>query len=289
MFATIREVDRLPTVIPVTPAERAAAVAAVAVGTRPLVPAADRVIEVPGALADLLPDRGLRRGSTVTVGTWSATPTRVAGGQMPGRTASGATALALALLGPASGTGVWCAAVALPELGLAAAGQAGIHLDRLALVPRPGTQWAVVTAALLDGVELLLARPPGRLRPADARRLVARTRERDAVLVVLGHDRWPEPADVRLTVVSSAWSGLGGGHGHLRTREVEVAVTGRRAAARERRGRLLLPGPDAAVAVAPAIPVVTTPVAGTAVAGKVAVGSVAVGTAAIAVGVAEAG
>jgi hypothetical protein len=267
MFATLREVERLPTSVPVTPAERAAALAAVAAGTRPLVAAADRVIEVPGALADLLPDRGLRRGSTVTVGTWSTPPTRGAWGGMAGRRASGATALALALLGPASGTGVWCGAVALPELGLAAAGQAGIHLDRLALVPCPGNQWAVVTAALLDGVELLLARPPGRLPPADARRLVARTRERDAVLVVLGHDRWPEPADVRLTVVSSAWSGLGGGHGHLQTREVEVAVTGRRAAARERRGRLLLPGLDGAVTVAPAVPAVTAPVVGPATAG----------------------
>jgi hypothetical protein len=261
MFATIQEVERTPTAVPAIPAAVRAAVAVVAAGTRPLVAAADRVIEVPEALADLLPDRGLRRGSTVTVGTRSMGPDRVAGGGMPGRTASGGTALALALLGPASGTGVWCGAVALPELGLAAAGQAGIRLDRLALVPHPGSQWAVVTAALLDGVELLLARPPDRLRPADARRLVARTRERDAVLVVLGHDRWPEMADVRLTVMSSAWSGLGAGHGHLRTREVEVAVTGRRAAARERRGRLLLPGADVAVAVAPAptVPAVTAP------------------------------
>jgi hypothetical protein len=238
MFATIRRVERTPTAAatPTAPTvtTRLAAVAAVAAVAAPLLPAAERVVEVPEALAGLLPDRGLRRGSTVTVGT-----------------APAGTALALALLSTASGTGAWCAAVALPELGLVAAGQAGVRLDRLALVPHPGEQWAVVTAALLDGVELLLARPPARLRPADARRLVARTRERDAVLVVMGHDRWPEPADVRLTVVSAVWTGLGRGHGSLQTREVEVAVTGRRAAARERRGRLLLPGPDAPVAAAP--------------------------------------
>jgi hypothetical protein len=225
--------DRLSmsALLPVQPgADRV--MAQVAARSRPLVLSGAQVIEVPEVLARVLPDRGLRRGTTLSVGTASV---------------SGATALALALLSGASRSGSWCAAVGVPELGLVAASEVGIRLDHLALVPDPGAHWARVTAALLDGVELLLIRPPTNLRAGDARRLIARARERRAVLVVLGHDRWPERADIRLTVVAASWQGLGEGHGFLRSREVEVAVTGRRGAARERRCRLLLPNPDGAV------------------------------------------
>jgi hypothetical protein len=71
--------------------------------------------------------------------------------------------------------------------------------------------------------------------------------ESGAVLVPCG-DSWPEGADLRITVVSSGWQGLGQGHGFLRTRVVEVVASGRGAASRERRIRLWLPGPDEAVA-----------------------------------------
>lgn len=209
--------------------------AVLAARARPVTAASGRLLEVVPALAPLLPDGALRRGSTVAVAAAGS--------------AGGALSLALALLAGPSAAGSWCAVVGLPELGAVAAAGAGAALERLALVPRPGEQWPVVTAALLEGADVVLARPAGRVRPGDARRLSARARERGAVLVVLDPPgpragSWPEGTDVRLAVTSARWSGLGAGHGHLRGREVEVVSSGRRAAARERRGRLWLPGPS---------------------------------------------
>jgi hypothetical protein len=164
--------------------------------------------------------------------------------------ASGGLSLALSLAARVTKAGSWVAAVGLPSLGLAAAAELGVRLDRLALVHHPGEQWPAVVASLLDGVDLLLLRTPTRARPADARRLASRVRERGTVMMVLDRsrsgraERWPESPDLRLTVVQSAWAGLGVGYGHLEARKVEVMLTGRRAAARERRLALCLPGPD---------------------------------------------
>jgi hypothetical protein len=90
------------------------------------------------------------------------------------------------------------------------------------------------------------------VRAADGRRLVARTRERGAVLVQVGGarptgDLWPEGADVALRVVQATWEGLGEGHGHLRARRVTVEAGGRREAARTRRAELWLPSADGTV------------------------------------------
>ena len=200
-------------------------------GTAP-VPAAARLLDAPAPLASLLPEGGLRRGSTVAVGMGPA---------------PGSVSLATSLLAPASAAGAWCAVVAFPDLGLVAAAESGMVLERLALVPRPGEQWAVVVAALLESIDIVVVRPPARVRVGDARRLMARARERAAVLMVLdgsgGLGRWPEGADVRLEVTGSRWAGLGVGHGHLQEREVEVTVTGRRGATRPRSTRVrLVPG-----------------------------------------------
>jgi hypothetical protein len=124
----------------------------------------------------------------------------------------------------------------------------GVDLDRLLLVPdagRPGgSTWATAVAALLDAVDIVVVRPPSRVPATAARRLVARARERGSVLVRLGPaGDWPEAADVGLTVVATAWEGLGQGHGHLRARRATVEATGRRAFDRPRRADLWLPGP----------------------------------------------
>jgi hypothetical protein len=190
----------------------------------------ERLLPVVPAFQPLLPGRGLRRGTTVTVG--------------------GSAALALALVAGASAAGSWVAAVGLPDLGIVAAAEAGIALERLALVPAPGARaWPTVVAALLDAVDVVLVRPPAGLPAGRARRLAARARERGAVLVPLG--TWPEPADLRLAVATSAWRGLGQGHGRLRARRVEVVVTGRGPATRERRAHLWLPAPDGTIAPIP--------------------------------------
>src|SRR5687767_6402679 len=158
----------------------------------PVVLAGDQTLPVLGPLQSLLPDGGLRRGSTVSV--------------------VGSTSLALQLAVGASAAGSWTAAVGLPSLGAVAAAEAGIVLERLALVPKPGEQWATVVAALLDALDVVLVRPPHRLRQGDTRKLIARARERGAVLVPLGP--W-EGADMRLEVASARWHGVGHGDGHL--------------------------------------------------------------------------
>ena len=229
---------------------------------RPVVLARQRLLEVDPGLVGLLPDGGLCRGSVVAVGAaapgWTAAgagapPTSASAASAPAT--QGATSLALALVATASRAGSWVAVVGAPDLGLEAAAHLGVDLDRVALVPGAGRQWATVTAALLDAIDVLVLSPLGPVRATEARRLVARARERGAVLVVLPPSggcswRWPEPADVQLTVQRARWDGLESGAGHLRGRLVEVVAGGRRSAARPRRCHLWLPGPDGRLAVA---------------------------------------
>jgi hypothetical protein len=192
--------------------------------------AEERLLPVVPALQPLLPGRGLRRGSTVAVGR--------------------SAALALALVAGASAAGSWVAAVGLPDLGMVAAAEVGIDLERLALVPTPGARaWPAVVAALLDAVDVVLVRSPAGLPAGHARRLAARARERGAVLVPLGG--WSTAPDLWLAVTASAWQGLGQGHGRLEARRVEVVTGGRGAAAHERRATLWLPAPDGTIAPAP--------------------------------------
>lgn len=202
---------------------------------RPVTLAGDQLLPVLGPLQPLLADGGLRRGTTVTV------------------EGVGATSLALALGAAATTAGSWAAAVGLPSLGWLGAGELGLALERVVVVSPPPAAWATVVAALLDAVDLVWAGLPPRVRAGDARRLVARARERGSVLVPLGGGAgWPSPAPVRLAVGSPAWTGpAGAGAGRLEARRVEVVATGRGAAARERRVALWLPGPDGGVAPAP--------------------------------------
>lgn len=214
--------------VPLPPALPADAAGSV----RPVSLAGGRVLAVLPALAGLFPGAGLRRGSTVSVEVAEGAP--------------GGTSLALALLAGPSAAGSWCAVLGVPALGLAAAAGLGVDPARLVVVPDPGRDWAAVTAALLDGLDVVAVRPPARgLRGGDARRLAARARERGAVLVPLG--RW-DGADVRLSVASAWWEGLERGAGHLSARRVDVVAEGRGAAARPRRARLWLPSPDGRVA-----------------------------------------
>ena len=193
---------------------------------RPVSLARERTLPVLPALTDLLPEGGLRRGSTVAV--------------------SGSTSLALALLAGPSQAGSWCAAVGLPSLGLVAASEVGVALERFPLVARPGEEWPAVVAALVDAVDVVLVCLPRHVRTGDARRLVAKARDRGAVLVTTGGPA-SLAADVRLSVAACSWEGLGKGHGRLRARRMDVVATGRAAAARERRVSLWLPASDGSI------------------------------------------
>jgi hypothetical protein len=210
---------------------------------RPVSLARERTLPVLPALADLLPEGGLRRGSTVAV---SGVDPRASRSEAEAR--PGATSLALALLAGPSQAGSWCAAVGLPSLGLVAAAEVGVALERFPLVARPGDDWPAVVAALVDAVDVVLVGLPRHVRSGDARRLVARARDRGAVLVTTGGSK-ALAADVRLSVVASAWEGLGEGHGLLRARRMDVVASGRGAAARERRMSLWLPAASGGVEV----------------------------------------
>lgn len=202
----------------------------------PVVLAGEQVLPVLGPLVPLFPDGGLRRGSSVSI---------------QARPGAGALSLTYAVAAGPVAAGSWVAMVGLASAGLVSAAELGVPLERVVSIraPEPG-QWAGVVAALVGAFDLVLVAPRHRVKHADARRLAARSRERGSVLLRVGGGghRWPEGADLTLSVVAGRWAGLGAGFGHLRSRQVSVEVGGRREAARPRRHELLLPGPDGAVA-----------------------------------------
>jgi len=205
---------------------------------RPVTLTREQRLPVLPAFEGLLPGAGLRRGATVSI---SAAPG-----------VGGATSLALALVAEASRMGSWVAAVGLPSLGLVAAAELGVALERLVLVAAPERDvWGGVVAALVDGFDLVVLHA-GRsgVRPGDARRLVARARERGSVLLQLGPG-WPEGADLAVQVARARWEGLDVGHGLLQARKVQVIRSGRGEAAQPRRADLWLPGPGGMVELAP--------------------------------------
>ena len=191
--------------------------------------AAERVLPVPDSLAPLLPG-GLQRGTLVGV------------------SGPGGVTLALSLLIEPLAQGSWAAVVGLPDLGLEAAAALGMELSRVALIPDPGPNWTAVVAVLLDALDMVMVRPPRYCRPADARRLGARARERGSVLLLsAGEAEWPERPDLQLTVETDGWEGLGRGVGTLRRRAARVVVSGRRGADRSRAMTCWLPGPEGRV------------------------------------------
>lgn len=215
----------------------------------------ERFLPVAAPLARLLPGGGLRRGTVVALtparepaAGRRPEPRRPPGG--PGRSGlrrprvrwgTGGTSLLWALLSAASAEGAWIGVVGRPDLGLVAAAEAGVRLDRLAVVPDAGDDLLGVTSALLDGLDVVVA-GSGTLVPAPAarERLAARARQRGSVLLALGP--WPG-ADLELACTGSRWSGIGeGGSGRLRARQVEVRAHGRGIPPAGREVRLVLPG-----------------------------------------------
>ncbi|UTT58164.1 hypothetical protein [Cellulosimicrobium cellulans] len=148
-------------------------------------------------------------------------------GRLPRGTASvvtGSTSLLLALLATSQGTSDWLAVVGAPDVGMLAANDAGVALDRVALVPKVGEDPAGVVAALLDGMTYVVVGPDAHLSPSERRRLLARARERGSGLVSVSP--WDQAA-VRLDVVERRWAGPDRGAGYLRRCELDVARTAR--------------------------------------------------------------
>lgn len=183
---------------------------------RPLVLARERSIQLGEGLGALVPGGALTRGSVL----------RVAG--------SGATSVIFTLASAVTAVGEWAAVVELDDtLGALAAAEAGVALEQFAVVRRvPPARWAIVVAALLEGVSLVVADVPRGVRLGDARRLIARARERETVLLV--HERvaaWPAEAALTFCAMGGAWGDLVA-DGHLTERALRVEVEGRGVAAR---------------------------------------------------------
>jgi len=201
----------------------------VARGAAPVVLARERAVPLGCELGDLVPGATLTRGSVLRV---------------TGRTGAGATTVGFELAAAVTALGEWAAVVEVEAtLGPLAAADAGVALERFPVVRRvPPARWATVVAALLDGVSLVLAEVPRGVALGDARRLEARAREREALLVVAETRGavWPGSALFTLHAASSAWDDLGAGL--LEARRLRVEVEGRGAAARPRIGELARAG-----------------------------------------------
>lgn len=189
----------------------------------PLAMAHERTLPVPDALGGLFVEGGLVRGRTLACRGPAATST------------------ALALVAPAMASGAWMAVIDVPTVGLDAAGELGIPLERVVAVGTDGdaARWSDVVAAAADGFDILLVRVPADVPSATVRKLAVRLRQRDVVTIVLG-DPGSMAYDGIIETEAPQWSGLGDGHGHLRSRDVSVLASGRRLPGR-RRCRLELP------------------------------------------------
>lgn len=190
---------------------RLSQVVEIARGSGTLVSSKDRSIEVSGPLRALVPR--LQRGIVAVV---------------DGEPGHGSTTLALQFGAAVSALGEWIS-ILDPEGSLSGLAllEAGIVAERCAVVRRvPTDRWALVVASLLDGVSLVIAEAPSRLRAADARRLIARARERAALLVITGP--WPAEAALRMRAEGGEWLGLGDGSGSLERRDVRARLETRR-------------------------------------------------------------
>jgi len=206
---------------PMSALERVRALLAEAPGLGRASDLAPTQLPVADAFTPLLP--GLRPGSVLGV------------------TGTGATSLALALVARAS-TDSWTAVAGMPALSLVAASELGVAIDRVVVVPEAGID---ALAAVVDAFDLVVARPAMAAR--DIRKLHARIRERDAVVVWIGNTT---EADLRLESSTAQWHGIDDGHGYLRARKLTVTAVGRGSAAQTKRTTLWLPDDEGGVSTA---------------------------------------
>ena len=202
----------------------------------------ERRLPVEGALAPLLPEGSIRRGTVVAVG------------------GHGSTTLAMALAAESSRRGSWVAAVGMADLGVAALAEMGVDLDRWVLVDLPAagrdrSTAADVLGAAVSGFDLVLLGSAARVGGATARRLLARMREHGASLICTlgGASAGVAPGlvpELCLMIEQTLWTGIDNGHGRLLARRAEVTVEGRGAASRPRRVLMWLPSEDGRVACA---------------------------------------
>ena len=193
--------------------------------SRPITLARDQTLPLVEPLATMFPEGRLRRGITVAV------------------RGPGSTTLAFALAASASAAGSWVAIVGVADINLATAAEVGVALERVAVIQPPTAQWSATIAAVVGAFDIVVLAPCHRVSAGDARRLMARARERGSVLITLMRTAraWPERVDLELSISTLRWQGLGQGHGNLQARVARVDMTGRRELARPRQGEFVLP------------------------------------------------
>ncbi|MEI8238120.1 MAG: hypothetical protein WCI22_01760 [Actinomycetota bacterium] len=208
--------------------------------------AARRTLPLLAAFTELVPQGVLQRGSVVAC------------------EGPAAVSLALALAAGPSHDGCWVGLAALPFVGLGAAAELGLVLERVVAVIDPPTpftevQWADLVAAFVDGFDIVVLGPTlQQLRPATVRRVRARVQSRGAVVITVGVPVFG--ADVRFVSSHPVWQGLGQGHGVAHGRVAQVQCAGRRMPA-TRQASLWLPTADGEVAAMPQVSVAQVPVA----------------------------
>ncbi len=189
----------------------------------PVSMALERTLPTPADCADLFAEGGLVRGRTLSSG------------------GPAATSVMLRLVAAAVEAGGWMAVIDVPTLGLDAASELGIALERVVAIDtrRSGSDageragevdaavWADVIAAAADGFEVLVTRVPSDVRPSTLRKVVTRLQQRGVVMMVVG-DPGPLVCDGVIDTGRQVWAGVGAGWGRLERRVVEVTATGRR-------------------------------------------------------------
>jgi len=185
---------------------------------RPVALAKSRILPLGEPWGPLVPNAGLRRGSTVVVQA------------QPGL---GGLSLALSLLTESSARGHWAGVVGVDDPGVVAIADLGVDLRRVLFVPRPRGAWAECAA------DLLIVRPPSRASHGAARRLVDRVRERGTVLIILAEPAslWPLPADLSFDITQAQWSTSS----RLDARYLTVRIGGRGEAIRAGEHVVVLP------------------------------------------------
>jgi len=191
---------------------------------RPVALTATKTLPLGDPWRGMVPSAGLRRGTTTVVDA------------APGQ---GGLSLALGLVGAASVKGHWVGVVGVDDPGVVAMTDLGVDLRRVLFVPRPRGAWAESTADLLDGVDLVIVRPPSIPAHGAVRKLMDRVRERGAVLIALSEPRspWPLPADLSFKITHSEWQTSS----RLDGRRVTVVLGGRGSAHNATEHTVILP------------------------------------------------
>ncbi len=165
----------------------------------------------------MFPEGGLVRGRTVLCG------------------GDAAVALALRIVSQPTQAGSWLGVVGVHNIGVQAASEQGVALQRVVFV-QPATsraEWVSTVAAAADGFDVLMLEVPHGITVADARRVQTRIQSRRNALVLIGATQKLAlqsvfQPDVVMDTTTTQWNGIERGSGHVQSREVCVTVSGRR-------------------------------------------------------------